>query len=168
MFRKEKKKEQIVPVSRTDISSRDLFSLWSDMDQLFNSFRSSIDSLFWPSEALRRPELAGLRQPLMDIEDTGKEFRVTIEVPGFKKEDVKVEVSGSTVEVSAERKQETEERRRDYLRRERSSSSLYRCFELPAEILPDKAEARMEDGVLELVLPKKEPTETGRRVIAVK
>jgi len=173
MLKRNKKHDQMVPSSSPSgsaITRRDPFSLWTDMDRLFDSFRSSFDNLFWaPSGGFGRYDAGNfMRQPLMDVEDTGREFKVALETPGIKKEDVKIEVTGNTLEVSAESTVEEEEKGKNFLRRERSVSKFYRALELPEDVVTDEVEAKMENGVLEIVLPKKEPVEVKKKTIKVK
>lgn len=172
-MRKEKKADKMVPSpspSGSAIIRRDPFSLWSDMDRLFDSFRTSFDDLFWmPTARMPRIDARNLmRQPLMDVEDTGKEFRIAFETPGIDKKDVKIEVVGNTLEISAETRAEEEEKDRNYLRRERSVSRFYRALELPEDVLTEKVEARIENGVLEITLPKREPAEAKKRTVEVR
>jgi len=173
MLKKTKNQNQMVPSPSPQgsaITRRDPFSLWTDMDRLFDSFRSSFDDLFWtPSGRVRPFDMGNLmRQPLMDVEDTGKEFKLAFETPGINKEDVKIEVTGNTLEVSAETRHEEEENAKNYLRRERCVSKFYRALELPEDVVTDKVDAKMENGILEITLPKKEPVEVKKKTIKVK
>jgi HSP20 family protein len=147
---------------------RDPTEIWSDMDRLFQDFRSAFDDLFWvPAGIHMTRHMQTPRQPLMNIEDTGKEFIISLEMPGIKKENVEIEVSENTLEISAEAEIEEEEVDKNYLRRERSMSRFYRCMELPDEIKTDKIVAKLEKGVLEVTLPKKEPKEIEKKKVKV-
>ena len=110
----------------------------------------------------RLPGLSSVREPLADVEDKGTEFVVVAELPGIPKGDVEVNVSNASVEIRAAVKQETEESEKGYYRKERAFREVYRQLPLPAEVLPNRAEARMEDGLLRIRIPKKEPTPAPR------
>ncbi len=79
---------------------------------------------------------------------------VAADIPGVKKEDLSVNISGDRLEVSAERKKEAEEKKEGYIRRERTYTSYYRAIPLPTEVDADKADATFENGVLEITMPK--------------
>lgn len=98
------------------------------------------------------PEL----QIKLDITENGDTFQVSAEMPGVKKEDIKVSVEGNVVRISAETKKETEEKKGDQvLRSERYYGRLERAFTLDGDIDESKVDAKYADGVLKLKLPKK-------------
>ena len=82
-------------------------------------------------------------------------------MPGFKKEDINVEVTNDDVIVQAEKRQskEEEDKKRNYIRKERSSEAYYRRIMLPQEVNSNEAQAGLNDGILQIILPKKEPVE---------
>ncbi|HET7060914.1 MAG TPA: Hsp20/alpha crystallin family protein, partial [Nitrosospira sp.] len=91
-------------------------------------------------------------------------YHVRAEIPGVKKEDVKVQVEGNRVSISAENKQENEEKEGErVLYRECHQGSSYRTFTLGSEVDASKAEAKYDNGTLELTLPKKEG-KTAKRI----
>ena len=83
-----------------------------------------------------------------------------MDLPGFSKDDVEIEVTDDAVAISAEKTQTEEEKKKNYVRRERSAQTFYRRVQLPEEVKCDEAKASLNDGVLEITLPKKEPKET--------
>ncbi|MGE5621763.1 MAG: Hsp20/alpha crystallin family protein [Bacillota bacterium] len=92
----------------------------------------------------------------MDVTESEQAYTVKAEIPGVNKEDIKVDIHGNQVSISAESKRESEERQGEtVVRSERYYGQQYRSFSLPCEIDDAKAEARYRDGVLELSLPKK-------------
>ncbi len=101
------------------------------------------------------------RQPLIDILDKGKEFEVVAELPGVDKKDIDLEVEHSSLNLKAEIENKIEEENKDdgYYYKERSYSSFCRNIPLPDEVIPEKAEAVFKNGVLKIVLPKKNPLE---------
>jgi len=103
------------------------------------------------------PALPEAPQIKLDITEDDKAYRVKAEVPGVKKEDIKVSIDGNQVAISAEAKKETEEKKgQTVVRSERYYGKEYRAFTLAQDIDQEKAEAKYEDGILDLVLPKKE------------
>jgi len=93
----------------------------------------------------------------MDVTENDRGYVVKAELPGVAKQDIKVSVDGGEVSISAEVKHEKETKEGDrMLRTERYYGSVERSFTLPADVDFEKAEAKFEDGVLTLTLPKAE------------
>jgi HSP20 family protein len=91
-----------------------------------------------------------------DVIDRGDRYAVTVDLPGVKKEDIHVTVEGTRVAITAESKSQTERKDGDkVLHTERTATSYARSFELPSEVTEDQADASYENGVLQLVLPKR-------------
>ena len=92
----------------------------------------------------------------MDVTENDREYRVLAELPGVKKEEISITVSGNQVAVSAEVKHEKDVKNGDtVLRAERCYGKIQRAFALGQEVDEDTAQAKYNDGVLELTLPKK-------------
>ena len=91
----------------------------------------------------------------VDVAEQNGAYKVTAELPGVKKDDIKVSIDGSQVTLEAEIKQEKEAKDERVLHTERVFGKLTRSFALPQEVDEAKAEAKFKDGVLELTLPKK-------------
>jgi HSP20 family protein len=99
----------------------------------------------------------GLAMPRLDLSETEKTFEVQAELPGVKKEDVKVSVDGQRVTIEAECQQANEQRQGEQVvYSERSTRRYQRSFTLPSEVEDTGAEAKLEDGVLRLSLPKRQ------------
>ncbi|MCW4017186.1 MAG: Hsp20/alpha crystallin family protein [Candidatus Bathyarchaeota archaeon] len=132
-------------------------------DRIFDNFRRNFEELvLLPSDwMLGKPNrymsdiMHGL--PPMDLEDRGEDFCLTVEVPGFEKEDLQIEVEEGIVDVSGSRSMKEQEKTERYVRKERGFQSFHRRLRLPEEVAADKVEANMTNGVLEVVLPKKHP-----------
>jgi HSP20 family protein len=92
----------------------------------------------------------------IDVSESDNAYMVKAEVPGVKKEDIGVSIDGNQVAITAEIKQEHEEKKGEkVLRSERYYGSMHRSFTLPTDVDQTKADAKYTNGVLELVLPKK-------------
>lgn len=144
---------------KAEITTRRPFDLWSEMDSMFDNFRSQFDSLFWPWGQRSSPvtTMTQRRMPPMDVADLGDRYEMRLEMPGIPKDDVIIEVTSNTVEISAQREESTEDKDKNWLRRERSSMNFYRALELPEELKIDNVDAELRDGILTVKLPKVEP-----------
>lgn len=108
----------------------------------------------------------GTISPRLNVSENDKAFEIQAELPGVNKEDVKVAIDRQRVTIEGESRQTSEQREGDnLLYSERSASRFMRSFMLPAEVDDAGAEARMENGVLTLTLPKKQATEAKRITI---
>jgi HSP20 family protein len=94
--------------------------------------------------------------PAVNITERKEDYLVSLAAPGLKKEDFKIDVEGNMLTISSEKEEENEEKDEKYTRQEYSYSSFERSFTLPDEVNKDKIDAQYRDGVLEIVLPKKE------------
>ena len=94
--------------------------------------------------------------PPVDIEENDREYLLKAELPGMKKEDVKLKVEGGILSISGERKEEKEEKDKKHHRIERSYGAFQRSFTLPEGTLPEKISAEFKDGVLLVHLAKDE------------
>jgi HSP20 family protein len=101
---------------------------------------------------------SGPRSPRTDVTDTGPSYRVVAEIPGIPKEKLDVRVRGATVEIRGECGTDLEEKDERYLHRERTFAGYYRVLELPEPVIGTDAKAKVVDGILELDLPKQNPT----------
>ena len=94
--------------------------------------------------------------PAVNIKDNEKSFELELAVPGMKKDDFTVEVDNDVLTISSEFKSENEETQDNYTRKEFSYSAFKRAFTLPETVDGSKIDARYEDGILRLTLPKKQ------------
>jgi HSP20 family protein len=111
------------------------------------------------------PAFSAMWAPRIEAFQNGDEFIVRAELPGLKKEDVRVNVTDDAIVIEGERRDESEDRREGYYHTERSYGSFYRAIPLPEGAIGDKADATFKDGVLEVKLhaPPHEVTR-GRRI----
>ena len=135
----------------SNIVRRDPFAIDDMLDDLFKGY--------WvrPMRLLgEQPELQMIR---LDVKEGDKDYTVHAELPGAKKEDIHVSIEGNTVAISAEVKKAAEEKEGEkVLRSERYYGKVQRSFTLGHEVDEGNARAKYDNGVLELVLPKKAVT----------
>ena len=94
----------------------------------------------------------------IDVIDKGDKYEIKVDLPGVGKDDISVSVEGARVAIQAETRKERETKDGErVLHSERTVTSYARNFELPAEVTEDGADARFENGVLTLTLPKRAP-----------
>lgn len=96
-----------------------------------------------------------------DIKETDKEYIIEAELPGFNKDDIEIELYDNQLIISAKQNEIIEEEKENYIRRERRSGSFKRCFFVD-NVKHDQIDAEYKNGILKIVLPKKDP-EKGKR-----
>lgn len=116
--------------------------LFEEMDRMFSDLHRGTDREYEKSFV-----------PACDVTEADEHYLMTMDLPGFKKEDIKIEMNENILTVSGERKREAAENRKGH-RIERSYGTFTRSFSLPTTVSPEKIEAQYEDGVLNLYLPK--------------
>lgn len=103
--------------------------------------------------------------PACEILDGEKSYSVSLDMPGIKEEDIDIEVKDNHLSISAERKSESRTDKDNVLRTERRYGKYSRVFSLPQNVNPEAIEAKFTNGVLEVVLPKEEKSQS--RKIAI-
>ncbi len=107
--------------------------------------------------------------PAVNITENKDNYQVSLAVPGMKKDDFKIDVDGNMLTISSEQEESKEEKDKKFTRKEYSYSSFSRSFTLPEEINKEKIEAKYEEGVLKISLPRKEEAKkSSAKHIAVK
>lgn len=121
----------------------DLFRVQSQLNRLFDDSRidSSRGTAWLPS---------------VDVHEDAERLLFTVDLPGVRKEDVSVRVDGGVLTIEGSRNLELEEKRKGYHRVERAHGKFSRSFALPDSVNTDSVEAELKEGVLSIVLPKKE------------
>jgi len=99
--------------------------------------------------------LVGKFIPAIDVAEDNEAMTVTAELPGLKREDVKIKVREGILTLSGEKKFSEEQKKDNYYRVERSYGSFARSFTLPNTVDSEKISASMQDGILRLRIPKK-------------
>ena len=143
------------------------------MDDIFDTFRSDIEDVMnpWSSSVWGLPSVFRgreqeeeedmmVRNPIFDMVDKGDRYKLKVEVPGIDKEKIKVKATRDYIEISGQQSEEekSEDKRNKYIYNERSYSSFYRSIPVPEEIVSSKVSAKMNNGILHVELPKKNPT----------
>lgn len=98
----------------------------------------------------------GITLPKVNIKETADAFMVEMAVPGLKKTDFHIDLDNEVLSISTETKEESEHREKNYTRREFGYSSFKRAFTLPESVNDEKINASYENGILNILLPKKE------------
>jgi len=134
-----------------------------EMDRLFGDF--GLDRNWIP------PALTGeggrTWAPQVEIFERDGELVVRADLPGLKKEDVKVELTDDGLTIEGERRSEHEENGEGYYRSERNYGNFYRRLPLPEGANPDDATAKFHDGVLEVTMPARKPVTRAARKLAI-
>ena len=94
--------------------------------------------------------------PAVNIREDEKKFTLDLAVPGIDKKDLKIDINEDVLTISSETKNESEENRDGYKRKEFSYSSFCRSFQIPENVNREKIEANYKDGILSVELPKVE------------
>lgn len=102
-----------------------------------------------------------------DVTDTGEAFKLEAELPGFKKEDIKIDVENDVLTISAQRSMENKDEKHNMVKRERFYGSFSRSFDVSG-INVDGIEAAYTDGVLSLTMPKKQEQLPASRRLEIK
>lgn len=138
---------------------------WSDLDRRLAELRSRFFEPFgeWPFGTTDE-EGRLFRPARADVTDTGTGFKVVAEIPGIPKDKLDIRVRGALVEIRGEAAQETEEKHGEFLQHERRYSGYYRALELPEPVVATEAKAKVENGLLELELPKLHPSPSPEEV----
>lgn len=104
-----------------------------------------------------------------DVIDTGDAFKLEAELPGFNKDDIKIDLDNDCLTISAERSydKKDENKKQNYVKRERFYGSYSRCFDVSG-VDVDKIEASYNDGVLSLTMPKRQETIPASRRLEIK
>lgn len=119
------------------------------MPSLFNDFFKPWNEWFDGGNLLGRT----MNMPAVNITEEKDEYKVSLAVPGMKKDDFKIDVDGNMLTISSEKEESKEEKDKKFTRKEYNYSSFSRTFTLPEEINKEKIEAKYEEGVLKVSLP---------------
>lgn len=130
--------------SRTSNANYPNASNWLD-----DIFTGDFPSLF-------STDINAVPMPKVNIKETADAFILEMAVPGFKRSDFQIELDNVELSISTEMREENESNQENYTRREFGYTSFKRAFTLPETVDDDKINANYEDGILSILLPKKE------------
>jgi len=154
---------------------------WREFSRMEREMRKMFDELWGvrgrTGERLALPGRAGgvpvereemlVGTPPLDLIDKKDSLVLRLEIPGVKKENLKVAVTDDEVSLSGKVERAKEEKKEDYYRCERAYSSWQRTVPLPVKVQSDKAKASYKDGVLEITLPKSEEAKEKRKELKI-
>ena len=140
--------------------TRELTSLQSEMNRLFNAF--------FDTPTTGNGDTGGVRRwmPAMDLVETEDHFVLRADLPGMGQDDVSIELEDNVLTLSGERKAEHEDKKEGYYRVERSYGQFRRSLTLPEGVNADGIQATFDKGVLEVRIPKPEQRKPRRIEIA--
>lgn len=122
----------------------------------------------WPLRFWRRPEAVQAWLPDIDVFEKEGNVVIRMDLPGMTAENIDVSVEGDVLTVRGHREEEREVKEEDYYRSERASGDFFRTIRLPEGVAPDALDARCENGVLEVTVPKPASPETKSVKVHVK
>jgi len=160
----ELQKTENVPAVRTPFTFMRRFA--EDMERMFENFDDFrlpgfFGKEFFPFDS----EMKNVEWiPQIEVVQNNGQLTVRCDLPGLKKDDVKVELKDEVLTISGERNEEKKEEREGFYRTERSYGSFYRQIALPAGVKTNTAEATFRDGVLEIKMLAAEKESTGRKL----
>ena len=143
---------RLVPVSSEKSNELPLSRLHQEIDKVFDSFFKgfNLPSFF----DLSQTEGSALLRPRVDIKENTENYTVTVEVPGVTEKDVHIELIGDVLTIRGEKKKESEEKKGQYHRIERSYGAFQRTLTLPLDADKDKVHAKFKNGVLTIDIAK--------------
>ena len=140
--------------------------LWKAFDETFDRFRNDFETLLFPSSMDLMLPFPETRIPVVDLENRERDFLLKAEMPGFKKEDIEINVQDDGIEITGLTGWKYDQKEKAYICKERACESFYRYVDLPEKVRVNEVNANLCDGVLEITLPKQQPKQ--KRKIAVK
>ncbi len=155
------KNRQLAPKKSTSEAQSSSFPLF------YNAMNRWFDDFLFSREFPLMPEMKADWVPKLDIKETEKEIAVSASVPGVDKKDIKVELKENLLTIEGERKTRSEEKTKNYIRREQSYGSFYRSIRLPDNIKGEAIKAVYKDGVLDINIPKNKESHIQSKKITV-
>ncbi|VDB01887.1 Spore protein SP21 [Klebsiella pneumoniae] len=162
-FKNEQQEQQTVsslPVQRNDLPAASgpvspILQLHREIDRLFDdAFRGfgfpALNMPQWPSD------WSGMLKPALDIQETDKQYKIALEVPGVEEKDIQITLDNDVLMVRGEKRQEQEKKEGGFHRVERSYGSFQRALNLPDDANQDSIKASFKNGVLTVTIDKRE------------
>jgi HSP20 family protein len=149
-------------------AARDPFAMLREMtSELDRVFEDAGFSFRWPVLRTKPPLEGAAFMPAVDVFEKDNRLVTRVDLPGLKKEDVKVEVTDGQLTISGERKSEVEEKKEDFYRCERAYGSFYRAVPLPEGVKLEDVKATFKEGVLEVSVPIPAAPKAEVRTVAI-
>jgi HSP20 family protein len=148
-------------------------SLRREVDRLFEDFqlgswRSPFGRSVFDVQPFWRGEIGWGKAPAVDIVDKGNAYEITAELPGMDESNIDVKFADGTLTIKGEKRDEKEEKKKEYCLSERRYGSFQRSFGVPDGVDADKIEANFKNGVLTVTLPKTPQGQRSEKKIAIK
>ena len=148
-------------------------SLRREVDRLFEDFqlgswRSPFGRSVFDVQPFWRGEISWGKAPAVDIVDKGNAYEITAELPGMDESNIDVKFADGTLTIKGEKRDEKEEKKKEYCLSERRYGSFQRSFGVPDGVDADKIEANFKNGVLTVTLPKTPQAQRSEKKIAIK
>jgi len=170
-FTKEHEQEGTsLPVTRRDAGALETPPLWQlhrDIDRLFGDVFRDFPFASGMGRSLASLAPGEWLKPTLDIAAGEREYAVTVELPGVDEKDVHLELEGNTLRIRGEKRQEKEEKQRDFYRVERSYGSFQRVLSLPEDADQGEIAARFGKGILTITIPRKPSAKSEARRIPI-
>ena len=135
------------------------WKIQKEVEKVAKEFKSLLEELdrelFSPALREKKEFREGFVYPEVEVHERSDSIVVEVELPGVKKEDLELFVSEGEIELTAKRRVIEEISETEYTRRRRIKKGYYLRLKLPAPVEPERAKARLEDGLLRIILPKK-------------
>ncbi|MDQ1281041.1 MAG: hypothetical protein QG670_2305 [Thermoproteota archaeon] len=139
----------------------------TNFDDMLDDFRRRFQEMMWIPWELEGIEPFDVEFPIRetysDIVDEGNKYVIRTETPGIPGDKIDVTVTKDSIEVSGEMGAEKENKEKNFIVRERRYSNIYKILRFPEEVIPEKAESTLKNGLLEVSIPKKTPTTASKR-----
>jgi HSP20 family protein len=159
------KKDRIETPARRD-DDNPFLALHQSMDELFNDFFHDFEDAFrgspWTSLAHRGPAM-----PSVDVSETDAEIKVTADLPGLEEKDIDVALDNDVLTIRGSRKDEREEKKKNYHLMERSYGEFHRSILVPGTVDKDHVKASFKNGVLHVTLPKRPEAKAAAKKIEI-
>jgi HSP20 family protein len=144
---------------------KDMYDPWSELDRL----QDEINDLF---DVDRFPTTSGLFDrpisPAIDVIENPENYKVICELPGIDLEDIDVSITSNVLTIKGEKKEDKEEKKGRYYRKESCAGGFQRTLSLPGSVEADKVKAEFKNGIMSITLPKKEEAKPKQITVNIK
>lgn len=175
-FKKEEEGATNVPIQRNDVQPANyeggalnpIVQIHREMDRIFESALRGFGLSPFRSDFFTPLAATGLLKPQLDVGSSEKEYSITMELPGVTEKDVKIEIANNIMTIRGEKRQEKEEKDKNYYCLERSYGSFQRVLSLPEDANQEDIRATFKNGVLTINMQRNALPESEVKNIEVK